>query len=114
MLRPLSDESPMIAEAVAKLPPGKYDTGATAKDWFARRIKNQRIKNRTVCRSFIGSSIRLKFHLLRRVQRRGGAAGVLSTNRQRTSRSHLIIAVSIALMQRPDIEIIRMMLQYGT
>ena len=42
----------MIAEAVAKLPPGKYDTGATAKDWFARRIKNQRIKNRTVCRSF--------------------------------------------------------------
>ncbi|TBU22663.1 Clavaminate synthase-like protein [Dichomitus squalens] len=47
LLRPLSDESPMIAEAIAKLPFGKYNTGATAKDWFARRIRNQRIKNRT-------------------------------------------------------------------
>lgn len=48
ILRPLSDESPVIAEAVSKLPSGKYDTGTTSKEWFARRIKNQRIKNRTV------------------------------------------------------------------
>ncbi|KAI0637480.1 Clavaminate synthase-like protein [Trametes polyzona] len=47
VLRPLTDESPVIAEAVAKLPPGKYETGATSKDWFSRRIRNQRIKNRT-------------------------------------------------------------------
>ncbi|KAL1938602.1 hypothetical protein VTO73DRAFT_11417 [Trametes versicolor] len=47
ILRPLSGESPIIAEAVAKLPSGKYDTGTTSKEWFARRIKNQRIKNRT-------------------------------------------------------------------
>ncbi|KAH9848648.1 Clavaminate synthase-like protein [Lenzites betulinus] len=47
ILRPLSGESPIIAEAVSKLPPGKYDTDATSKEWFARRIRNQRIKNRT-------------------------------------------------------------------
>ena len=47
-LRPLADQSQVIADAIAKLPPGKYDTGATSKEWFTRRIKNQRIKNRTV------------------------------------------------------------------
>ncbi|OSD01897.1 Clavaminate synthase-like protein [Trametes coccinea BRFM310] len=47
MLRPLVEESPLIAEAVSKQPPGKYETGQTSKDWFARRIKYQRIKNRT-------------------------------------------------------------------
>ncbi|OBZ65458.1 1-aminocyclopropane-1-carboxylate oxidase, partial [Grifola frondosa] len=46
-LHPLVDESPLIAEAVAKAPERKFETGATAKEWFARRIKNQRIKNRT-------------------------------------------------------------------
>jgi len=46
-LRALSDQSRLIAEAVEKEPSGKYFTGATAKDWFARRIKNQRIRNRT-------------------------------------------------------------------
>ncbi|EMD41147.1 hypothetical protein CERSUDRAFT_80784 [Gelatoporia subvermispora B] len=47
-LRPLADESRLIAEAVEKLPSrDTLFTGATAKDWFARRIKNQRIKNRT-------------------------------------------------------------------
>jgi len=46
-LRPLSDESPIIAEAVSKAPnPELYNTGSTAKDWFARRVRNQRIKNR--------------------------------------------------------------------
>ncbi|KAI0751908.1 Clavaminate synthase-like protein [Daedaleopsis nitida] len=46
-LRPLSDESPIIAEAVSNVPDAKYNTGCTAQDWFARRIRNQRIKNRT-------------------------------------------------------------------
>ena len=51
ILRPLSDESSIIAEAIAKLPEDKYNTGSTSLDWFTRRIKNQRIKNRTVsCR----------------------------------------------------------------
>ena len=48
ILLPLSDESPIIAEAVAKLPEDKYNTGSTSLEWFTRRIKNQRIKNRTV------------------------------------------------------------------
>ena len=46
---PLSEESEMIAEAAAKAPPGKFDIDATAGSWYARRIKNQRIANRTVC-----------------------------------------------------------------
>lgn len=51
-LRALSDESPIIAEAVAKSSdPSKFNTGQTAQAWFMRRIKNQRINNRKV--SFI-------------------------------------------------------------
>ncbi|CCL98642.1 uncharacterized protein FIBRA_00644 [Fibroporia radiculosa] len=46
-LRALVDESPIIAQAVAEDPEKNYNTGVTMKDWFARRIKNQRIKNRT-------------------------------------------------------------------
>jgi len=46
ILRPQKEDSPMITEAVSKLPPGTYETDSTALDWFARRIKNQRIKNR--------------------------------------------------------------------
>ncbi|KAI8990727.1 hypothetical protein BD414DRAFT_484617 [Trametes punicea] len=32
--------SPLIAKAIARLFPGKYDTGQTSKEWFARGIKN--------------------------------------------------------------------------
>ncbi|KAI0959046.1 hypothetical protein AcW1_003993 [Taiwanofungus camphoratus] len=46
-LRALVDESPLIAAAVSENPEKNYQTGVTAKDWFARRIQNQRIKNRT-------------------------------------------------------------------
>ncbi|KAJ7491422.1 hypothetical protein B0H11DRAFT_2009023 [Mycena galericulata] len=47
ILRALADESPLIAAAVASAPdPTKYDTGVTSLDWFTRRIKNQRVKNR--------------------------------------------------------------------
>ncbi|TCD63370.1 hypothetical protein EIP91_005623 [Steccherinum ochraceum] len=47
-LRALTDESAIIADAVAKAAnPETYNTGSTAGGWFARRIKNQRLKNRT-------------------------------------------------------------------
>ncbi|KAI0062564.1 Clavaminate synthase-like protein [Artomyces pyxidatus] len=39
-LEPLSEQSAMIADAVAKAPAGKYNTGTTAKGWFARRVRN--------------------------------------------------------------------------
>ena len=38
----------MIAEAVANEPKDKFNTGSTSLEWFSRRIKNQRIANRTV------------------------------------------------------------------
>ncbi|EKM58766.1 uncharacterized protein PHACADRAFT_248843 [Phanerochaete carnosa HHB-10118-sp] len=47
-LRALADLSPVVAAAVRAAPdPAKFETGQTARAWFARRIKNQRIKNRT-------------------------------------------------------------------
>lgn len=51
VLRALTEDSPMIAAAVQKAgDPAKYETGATSLEWFSRRIKNQRINNRTVGR----------------------------------------------------------------
>ncbi|CAA7263546.1 unnamed protein product [Cyclocybe aegerita] len=46
VLRALVENSPLIAEAVSKTPEKNYETGATAFEWFTRRIKNQRINNR--------------------------------------------------------------------
>ncbi|KAI0269389.1 Clavaminate synthase-like protein [Gloeopeniophorella convolvens] len=46
VLEPLSAQSALIADAAAKAPQGKYGTGATSAEWFARRIANQRVKNR--------------------------------------------------------------------
>ncbi|GJE97255.1 clavaminate synthase-like protein [Phanerochaete sordida] len=47
-LRALAAASPRVAAAVAAAPdPATFETGVTAREWFARRIKNQRIKNRT-------------------------------------------------------------------
>lgn len=46
VLEPLAG-SKMIKEA-REAAPGKYETGSTAADWFARRTKYQRIKNRKV------------------------------------------------------------------
>ncbi len=37
----------MVAEAVASNP-DKFETGQTAQEWFNRRVKYQRVKNRTV------------------------------------------------------------------
>ncbi len=46
VLRPLVDESPIIAAAVENT--DQLNTPVTANEWFTRRIKNQRMKNRTV------------------------------------------------------------------
>jgi len=46
VLRALVNDSPFIADAVQKRPDRNFDTGSTAAEWFARRVKYQRIKNR--------------------------------------------------------------------
>ena len=48
ILRALVDESPLIANAVARHPEKNYETGCTAYEWVTRRIKNRRIKNMKV------------------------------------------------------------------
>ena len=46
---PMAELSEMVAEAMRKPENAKFKTGGTtAGEWLARRIKNQRIKNRTV------------------------------------------------------------------
>ncbi|KAI9059088.1 Clavaminate synthase-like protein [Trametes sanguinea] len=45
VFRALTEESPMIAEAVSKAPPGKYEHNVTAKEWLARRVGSQRVSN---------------------------------------------------------------------
>ncbi|GBE78901.1 Clavaminate synthase-like protein [Sparassis crispa] len=46
-LRALAEQSQLIAETVSRAPAGKFQPGSTAKEWFARRVKYQRVKNRT-------------------------------------------------------------------
>lgn len=48
ILRALVEDSPLIADAVQKHPDRNFETGSTAKEWFARRVKYQRINNRKV------------------------------------------------------------------
>lgn len=49
ILRALSDESSLIAQAVSRSPdPSIFETGQTAAEWLMRRVKNRRIKNMTV------------------------------------------------------------------
>ena len=49
ILEPMAELSEMVAEAVRKPENASFKTGgATAGEWFARRIKNRRIKNRKV------------------------------------------------------------------
>ena len=53
-LRALTEQSRLIAEAVARSPdPSKFNTGQTAQSWYYRRTKYQRVKNRTVRGSHI-------------------------------------------------------------
>lgn len=45
----MANLSEMVAESARKPENARFQTGgSTAGAWFARRIKNQRIKNRTV------------------------------------------------------------------
>jgi hypothetical protein len=47
VLEPMAESSEMVAEAIRKPENAHFKTGGvTAGEWFARRIKNQRIKNR--------------------------------------------------------------------
>ncbi|KAF7783865.1 hypothetical protein Agabi119p4_30 [Agaricus bisporus var. burnettii] len=46
VLRALVEASPIIATSVTSKPEKNFDTETTAKDWFARRIKYQRVANR--------------------------------------------------------------------
>ncbi|KAJ3905370.1 hypothetical protein F5879DRAFT_799791, partial [Lentinula edodes] len=58
VLRPLSDHSSAIAEAVSKLTEQQRNVlspGVTAVDWFNRRIKNQRVKNRAGPETWLAS-----------------------------------------------------------
>lgn len=48
VLRALVEDSPLIAASVQKHPDRNFDTGSTAAEWFARRVKYQRINNRKV------------------------------------------------------------------
>ncbi|KAF7790904.1 hypothetical protein EIP86_001862 [Pleurotus ostreatoroseus] len=55
-LTAMTDKSTMIAEAVNRAPdPSKFRTGQNAATWFARRIKYQRVKNRTGPESWYAS-----------------------------------------------------------
>lgn len=54
VLEPMANLSKMVAEAVREPENAKLQTGgATAGEWFARRIKNQRIGNRKVNVAFL-------------------------------------------------------------
>jgi hypothetical protein len=39
---------PIIADAVKKRPDKNFESGSTAAEWLARRVRNQRINNRRV------------------------------------------------------------------
>ncbi|KAF7348008.1 1-aminocyclopropane-1-carboxylate oxidase [Mycena sanguinolenta] len=46
-LRALVEDSQVIADAVAATPDKNFETGCTSFEWFTRRVKNQRMNNRT-------------------------------------------------------------------
>ena len=49
VLEPMAESSEMVAEAIRKPENASFKTGgATAGEWFSRRLMNQRIKNRKV------------------------------------------------------------------
>lgn len=56
ILRALVEDSPLIAAAVQKHPEQNFNTGSTAKEWFARRVKYQRINNRKVRKRFVAQN----------------------------------------------------------
>ena len=53
VLRALTEESAMVADAVANAPNKEvFNSGQTSKEWFSRRIKYQRTKNQKVRHSY--------------------------------------------------------------
>lgn len=78
ILRALLDESLLIAQAVSRGPEKNYETGSTALEWFSRRIKNQRIKNRKVMHYFTPVHPSSVLTLSSRAPRLGWLAEVLS------------------------------------
>ena len=76
VLEPMVNLSEIVAEAARKPENARFQTGGvTAGEWFARRIKNQRVKNRKVnvdppwaC---IGYSPRRKFRDLKHGRKAG-------------------------------------------
>ena len=83
VLRPLIEDSALIATAVANSPSAKFETGVPAREWFARRIKNQRIKNRKVSMSNDCTSdaeLVLKLMAYSRGRKRGSLVAEWSTN----------------------------------
>ncbi|KAI6026642.1 hypothetical protein BKA83DRAFT_95040 [Pisolithus microcarpus] len=55
MLRALVEDSPVIAESARQYPEGKFDTGSTVAEWYARRTKYQRLGNREGPQSWAAS-----------------------------------------------------------
>ncbi|KAI6008604.1 hypothetical protein EDC04DRAFT_2775695, partial [Pisolithus marmoratus] len=54
-LHALVEHSPAIAESVKQYPKGKFETGSTVAEWYLRRIKYQRLGNRTGPQSWAAS-----------------------------------------------------------
>ena len=48
-LRHLGEQSDVIAAAVMRAPPGKYEPGVTAEEWLVRRVRSQRVSQYKVC-----------------------------------------------------------------
>lgn len=56
VLRALTEESPIVADAVKYAQDTSiFESDQTSKEWFARRIKYQRTKNQKVRRSAVAS-----------------------------------------------------------
>jgi len=55
VLRALTEQSSIIADAVARAPEGEFDTGSTSAEWIARRIRKLRLKNRQGAESWYAS-----------------------------------------------------------
>lgn len=52
VLRPLTEKSRAIAESVEKNPKEEYNSGSTAGEWTARRIRKLRLRNRQVSSTY--------------------------------------------------------------
>lgn len=84
VLHALTDESPLIAEAVSKAADKSiFSTGQTSQAWFARRIKNQRTKNQNVRLCCGPACISVCLCVVSRAQRPGVRAAGLNIGHRR-------------------------------